>query len=80
MWKVTFKNSYYISLCLGKAPLRQIRNRFSEEETIETASDLTKLTDGEYKAILMSLRTGTFTRKPQKVDSLFLVDLFYEND
>lgn len=30
--------------------------------------------------MLMALRTGTFTKKPQTVESLFLVDLFNEND
>lgn len=54
----------------GEIPLRQTRNQFADEETTERSDDLTKVTD-EDKSILKSLRSSTFTRKPQKIQSYY---------
>lgn len=70
----------YCSLMLGETSLRQTRNRFADEETMERKGDLTKETDGDYKPILLSLRISPLTRKHQKTQSLFLFGLSYEND
>lgn len=55
----------------GETPLRQTRNRFADEETTERSDDLTKVTDVDGKSILKSLRSSTFTRKPQKIQSYY---------
>ena len=69
----TIVESYLQELILcfplfGEIPLRQTRNQFADEETTERSDDLTKVTD-EDKSILKSLRSSTFTRKPQKIQS-----------
>lgn len=71
----TIVESYLQELILcfplfGEIPLRQTRNQFADEETTERSDDLTKVTD-EDKSILKSLRSSTFTRKPQKIQSYY---------
>lgn len=70
----TIVESYLQELILcfplfGEIPLRQTRNQFADEETTERSDDLTKVTDEDDKSILKSLRSSTFTRKPQKIQS-----------
>lgn len=73
--------SYFIFYWFGETLLRQTRNRFADEEIMERAGDLTKVTEGDYKPILISLlRTSTFTGNLWKTASLFLLVLSYEND